>query len=243
MKTNQLHIQNLSVVYPNGVQALSEVNLSVVTGGIFGILGPNGGGKTTFVKGVLGLVDAKGKVLFQGKPIKKHAKQTAYVEQKQEIDMDFPITVFQCVLMGTYPKLGFFKKPGKKEKERTAEALEKVGLLAYKNRQIGELSGGQFQRVLIARTLVQEADLIFLDEPFVGIDVRSEAIIIERLRELAQQGKTIMIVHHDLNKVRRYFDQVILINKTLITYGKTDEVYTRENMKKTFEVLDNPLFR
>lgn len=242
MKKDYLKIRDLNVTYPNGVRALSDVNLSMEAGGICGILGPNGGGKTTLIKGILGLVNAKGEVFFRDKPIKKFAKQTAYVEQKQVIDMDFPITVYQCVLMGTYPKLGFFKKPGKREKELSLNAIEQVGLTEFKNRQIGELSGGQFQRVLIARTLAQEADLIFLDEPFVGIDVNSEAIIIDLLKNLAASGKSIFIVHHDLSKVKRYFDHIILINKTLIAYGKTEEVYTKENMKKTFKVLDNPLF-
>lgn len=243
MSVNQLQVRDLKVIYPNGVKALSDVNLDLETDGICGILGPNGGGKTTFIKGLLGLLDAKGSVRFNGQPIQKLAKQTAYVEQKQAIDMDFPINVFQCVLMGTYPKLGFFKSPGRKEKKKVLNALEKVGLAAYKNYQIGELSGGQFQRVLIARTLVQEADLIFLDEPFVGIDVRSEAIIIEQLKALAQEGKTILIVHHDLSTVKKYFNQVILINKTLIAAGNTAEVYTQENMKKAYEVFDPQLYK
>ncbi len=235
-------VEDLSVVYPNGLQALKEVNISLSDIGICGIIGPNGGGKTTFIKGVLGLTPAKGKVTFRGIPIKKWAKKTAYVEQKRDLDLDFPISVLQCVLLGTYPALGFFKRPGKQEKKQAEKALEQVGLADLKNRQIGELSGGQFQRVLIARTIVQNADLIFLDEPFVGIDVKSEAIIIDLLKNLAEQGKNIFIVHHDLSKVRRYFKNVILINKTVIAYGTVKKTYTKENLKNTFEVLDNPLF-
>ncbi|HLS30294.1 MAG TPA: metal ABC transporter ATP-binding protein [Flavobacteriaceae bacterium] len=237
-----LEIQNLSVTYSNGVEALSEVNLQMDLGGICGIIGPNGGGKTTFVKGVLGIVPVKGKVRFRGKPIKYWAKKTAYVEQKKDLDLDFPISVLNCVLLGTYPKLGFFKRPGATEKTAAKKAIEQVGLVGLEDRQIGELSGGQFQRVLIARTIVQDADLIFLDEPFVGVDVNSEDIIINLLKQLAKEGRAIFMVHHDLSKVRRYFEEVILINKTVIAYGETLTVYNKENLKKTFEVLDNPLF-
>lgn len=237
-----LEIQNLSVVYSNGVEALSGVNLQMASGGICGIIGPNGAGKTTFVKGVLGIVPVQGKVHYKGKPISYWAKQTAYVEQKKNFDLDFPISVLHCVLLGTYPKLGFFKNPGATEKDAAREAIKQVGLAGLENRQIGELSGGQFQRVLIARTIVQNADLIFLDEPFVGVDVNSEGIIIDLLKELAKEGKTIFMVHHDLSKVRGYFEKVILINKTVIAYGQTEEVYTKENLKKTFDVLDDPLF-
>lgn len=237
-----LEIQNLSVTYSNGVEALSEVDLQMDLGGICGIIGPNGGGKTTFVKGVLGIVPVKGKVRFRGKPIKHWAKKTAYVEQKKDLDLDFPISVLKCVLLGTYPKLGFFKRPGAKEKNAAKKAIEQVGLVGLEDRQIGELSGGQFQRVLIARTIVQDAELIFLDEPFVGVDVNSEGIIINLLKQLAKEGKAIFMVHHDLSKVRRYFEEVILVNKTVVAYGDTETTYNKENLKKTFEVLDNPLF-
>lgn len=237
-----LEVENLNVTYSNGLRALKNASFSLPEGGICGIIGPNGSGKTTFVKGLLGIVPAKGKVRFRGKPIKKFAKKTAYVEQKRDIDMDFPITVFQCVLLGTYPSLGLFKRPGSKEKKAASEALKKVGLEGLGERQIGQLSGGQFQRVLIARTLAQNADLILLDEPFVGIDVTSEAIIINLLKELASQDKTILIVHHDLNKIRRYFDNLIIVNETVIAAGPVDKVYTKENMKNAFNAHNNPLF-
>src|SRR5690625_186160 len=236
-----LEIQDLKVVYSNGVEALSGVNLQLKPGGICGIIGPNGAGKTTFVKGILGLVPSYGKVRFKGKPLSHWAKQTAYVEQKRNLDLDFPINVFHCVLLGTYPKLGFFKRPGAKEKEAARKAIEQVGLVGLEDRQIGELSGGQFQRVLIARSIVQDADLIFLDEPFTGVDVNSEIIIIDLLKELAEQGKSIFMVHHDLGKVKSYFNRIILINKKIIAYGKTEEVFNKENLQKTFDVLDHPL--
>lgn len=237
-----LKATNISVTYPNGVQALKDARFNLPEASLCGIIGPNGGGKTTLLKGLLGLVPGTGKVSFHGKPIKTFAKKTAYVEQKRAIDMDFPITVFQCVLLGTYPSLGLFKRPGVNEKKKTLEALEKVGLADLKERQIGELSGGQFQRVLIARTLAQNPDLVFLDEPFVGIDVNSEAIIIKLLKKMVSEKKTILIVHHDLNKIRRYFDHLIMINKTVIAAGTVEKVYTKENMKKTFNAHNNPLF-
>ena len=237
-----LDIQNLNVTYSSGVKALRDVNVQMKLNGICGIIGPNGAGKTTFIKGILGLVKASGRIEFKGKPINDWAKKTAYVEQKKELDLDFPINVLDCVLLGTYPSLGFLKRPGSAEKLEARKAIDQVGLSGLESRQIGELSGGQFQRVLIARTIVQNADLIFLDEPFSGVDVNSEAIIINLLKQLAEEGKAIFMVHHDLIKVNQYFDQVILVNKGIVAYGPTATVYNKENLKRTFEVLDNPLF-
>lgn len=234
-----IEVKNLSVTYPSGVHALIDANMRLSEDGIWGILGANGSGKTTLLKAILGLVPTKGTALYRGKPLKNIAKETAYVEQKAGFDMDFPITVFDCVLMGTYPRLGLFKNPGKKEKTSTIEAIKKVGLLGMEKRQIGQLSGGQFQRVLIARMLVQNAKLIILDEPFVGIDVNSEKIILNLLKELAKQDRTILIVHHDLSKVRDYFDNIILINRTIIDYGKVEDVFTTEKLKQTFEIYSD----
>ncbi len=234
MKPYLLELSNLNVSYPNGIQALSAVNLKIDEGGLWGILGPNGSGKTTLLKAILGLLPHNGKVLFRAQPIKKSAKQIAYVEQKGDFDMDFPITVFQCVLTGTYPKLGLFKKPGSSEKQAVLNALDKLGLMQFKNRQIGQLSGGQFQRVLIARMLVQNADLIFLDEPFIGIDMESEALIIHHLKQMALDGHTIIMVHHDLKAVREYFDKLILVNRTVVDYGATEDIFIGEKLKQVF---------
>ncbi|MDD3700528.1 MAG: metal ABC transporter ATP-binding protein [Bacteroidales bacterium] len=234
MKPYLLELSNLNVSYPNGIQALSAVNLKIDEGGLWGILGPNGSGKTTLLKAILGLLPHNGKVLFRAQPIKKSAKQIAYVEQKGDFDMDFPITVFQCVLTGTYPKLGLFKKPGSSEKQAVLDALDKLGLIQFKNRQIGQLSGGQFQRVLIARMLVQNADLIFLDEPFIGIDMESEALIIHHLKQMALDGHTIIMVHHDLKAVREYFDKLILVNRTVVDYGATEDIFIGEKLKQVF---------
>lgn len=234
MNYKMLEIKNLSVTYQNNVKALEDVSVSVPSGKLVGIIGPNGAGKSTLLKGALGMVDRSGSVSFKGKPIKELQNEIAYVEQKGNLDMDFPITVLQCVLLGTYPKLGWIKRPGKKEKEIALDALERVGMKDLEARQISELSGGQFQRVLLARTLAQEAELIFLDEPFSGIDIKSEGIIMEQLFNLRDQGKTILIVHHDLTKVGKYFDGLILLNRRLIASGKVDDVMTNENLSKVF---------
>lgn len=229
-----LDIRNLSVTYQNNVRALEDVSVSISSGKLVGIIGPNGSGKSTLLKGILGMVERTGNVSFKESPIEEVQKQVAYVEQKGNLDMDFPITVLQCVLLGTYPKLGWLKRPGKKEKETALDALERVGMEDFASRQISELSGGQFQRILIARTLAQDADLIFLDEPFVGIDIKSEGIIMDQLFKLRNQGKTILIVHHDLTKVAHYFDELILLNHRLIASGKVEEVMTDDNLAKVF---------
>lgn len=229
-----LEIKNLSVTYQNNVKALEDISVSISSGKLVGIIGPNGAGKSTLLKGILGMVERTGSVSFKERPIKEVQKQVAYVEQKGNLDMDFPITVLQCVLLGTYPKLGWLKRPGKKEKETALDALERVGMEDFSSRHISELSGGQFQRVLIARTLAQDADLIFLDEPFSAIDIKSEGIIMDQLFELRDQGKTILIVHHDLTKVAHYFDELILLNHRLIASGKVEEVMTDDNLARVF---------
>ncbi|MCH3487093.1 metal ABC transporter ATP-binding protein, partial [Enterococcus faecium] len=161
-------------------------------------------------------------------------KKIAYVEQRSELDLSFPIDVLGVVLLGTYPSLRIGQRPGKKEKERARQALKKVGMEEYAKRQISELSGGQLQRVFIARALAQGAEWIFLDEPFVGIDALSERKIFDILQELKNSGKTILIVHHDLHKVEEYFDEVILLNKQLIASGPVQEVFTSKNLQLAY---------
>lgn len=201
---------------------------------ITGIIGPNGAGKSTLLKAILNIIDFGGKALINDNEAKKELSHVAYVEQKSDIDYTFPIKVRECVSLGTYAHLSLFQKVGKKQWEQVDEALEKVNLKEYGNRQISELSGGQFQRVLMARCLVQNADYIFLDEPFVGIDSVSEQIIMETLGTLKDQGKTILIVHHDLSKVRDYFDQLVILNKKILASGKTDEVFNQDNLRKAY---------
>lgn len=228
-----IYINNLSVHYVNDM-ALSHINLQIRSGRITGIIGPNGAGKSSLLKAVLNIIPHTGETFVDKKELKKLLKNIAYVEQKSNIDFTFPITVRECVALGTYSSLKLFQKLGKDEWSKVDEALEKVNLSDFKARQIGSLSGGQFQRVLIARCLVQEADYIFLDEPFVGIDSVSETIIMDILQHLKAQGKTILIVHHDLSRVRTYFDDLIILNKKLISAGAVAQVFTSENLKKAY---------
>ncbi|ARE26201.1 metal ABC transporter ATP-binding protein [Lactococcus cremoris] len=228
-----IKIEHLNVFYSEN-KALTDVQLKLESGGIIGMIGPNGAGKSILIKAILNIIPYSGKVLIEGKESKNFLKNIAYVEQKSNIDLTFPITVKECVSLGTYTGLKLFQKVGSKEWLRVAQALEKVNLSEYANRQIGELSGGQFQRVLLARCLVQEADYIFLDEPFVGIDSVSEKIIMDILQDLKEQGKLILIVHHDLSKVKVYFDELIILNKEIIAYGKVKESFTHENLKKAY---------
>lgn len=229
--------KSLSVVYPNGVLAFQNANLSFKKGKVYGIIGPSGSGKSSLLKAILKLVPYSGEVSYMGSSIEHFAKKTAYIEQKEDIDRDFPITVLQCVMLGTYPRVGLFKRPKKKERKLAKEALATVGMSDFNNRQIGELSGGQFQRVLIARALAQNADLLLMDEPFVGIDIKNEAELIEQLKNMAQEGKTILVVHHDLSKAKDYFDEIVIINKEIIAAGSTEKVLTLENIEKAYNVL------
>ena len=226
-------IKNLTVTYKD-TPALENINVKLSKSKIIGIVGPNGAGKSTLIKAILNIIPSKGIVTIDDKVSKEQLSNVAYVEQKIKIDYTFPIKVRECVSLGIYPKIGLFKKLKKEDWKKVDYALKLVGLEAYSNRQISELSGGQFQRVLIARCLVQEAKYIFLDEPFIGIDSVSEEIIMNTLRKLRDNGHTILIVHHDLRKVHAYFDEVLLLNKKLISYGSTKETFTRENLTNTY---------
>lgn len=237
-----LEINNLSVTYQGGVKGISNVNLSMEEGKVYGIVGPSGGGKSSLVKGILDLVPNNGSIRFRGKPMKDFAKDTAYVPQKDDLDKHFPLTVFQCVLMGTYPRLKMFQRPGMDERKATLKAIAEVGLSSFKNRQIGELSGGQFQRVLLARALAQNPLLYFMDEPFEGIDMHNEETIATLLKQLAKSGKTIFIIHHGLEKVMEYFDDIIMVNQKIIAHGPTKETFTDNNFKKTFHDMAVPFF-
>lgn len=228
-----IEMKNLSVSY-QGQLALEPTSLTIKGPTITGIIGPNGAGKSTLIKGMLGIVESEGQTFLDRKPMKQELSKIAYVEQKIHIDYNFPIKVKECVSLGLYPKIKLFQRLKAADWEKVARALKIVGLEDFAERQISQLSGGQFQRVLIARCLVQEAEYIFLDEPFVGIDSVSEEIIMATLRQLRKAGKTILIVHHDLSKVVAYFDQVLLLNKEVIAFGSTESTFIKENMQKTY---------
>ena len=228
-----IRIENLSVSYKETL-ALKDISLVLQGPTITGIIGPNGAGKSTLLKSMLGIIPHEGHAFIDDKEMNKSLKKVAYVEQKIHIDYNFPIKVKECVSLGLYPSIPLFHTLKANHWKKVDEALEIVGLSDYADRQISQLSGGQFQRVLIARCLVQDADYILLDEPFVGIDSVSEEIIMNTLRDLKKAGKTVLIVHHDLGKVAHYFDQVLLLNKELIALGPTKETFTQANLKQAY---------
>lgn len=234
MKSDFIAIKDLTVAY-DIKPVLWDIDLNIEKGTLLAIVGPNGAGKTTLIKAILNLIKPiTGTISYFGKPYKDMYKKISYVPQRGSVDWDFLTTVYDVVLMGTYGALGWFKRPKNKEKKRALEALSKLGILEYKDRQISELSGGQQQRVFLARALVQDADIYFLDEPYQGVDAKTEKVIADTLKALKSAGKTIIVVHHDLKTVPLYFDSVALINKEIIAYGKIDEVFTSANIKKTY---------
>lgn len=229
-----LSVEHLSVFYHHFC-ALSDISVEIAQGVLLAIVGPNGGGKTTFIKAVLGLIKARsGTVLFFGKSFASQRARVAYIPQHLSVDWDFPISVLDVVLMGRYGHIGWFRRPSQEDKDKAYEALHVVGLAAYAHRHINELSGGQQQRIFVARALVQEADILLLDEPFVGVDAKTEKVIIELLQKLRAQGKTIIVVHHDLQTLSEYFDWVLLLNKKKIAYGPVQEVCMPEYMCATY---------
>ncbi len=227
-------IDKLTVAY-QGELILNQLSIAFQKGKITGIIGPNGAGKSTLIKGALGLTSSKsGQASLDGKPLSKLKEKIAYVEQRAAVDLTFPISVFDVVLTGTYPKIGLFKSPGVAEKQAALAALEQVDLLAFKDRQIGSLSGGQLQRVFVARAIVQDAEVVILDEPFVGIDMASEQSIMSILKRWCTKGKTIIVVNHDLNKVTQYFDDLIIMNRGIVANGPVGATYTRANIQKAY---------
>ncbi|MCJ2146963.1 metal ABC transporter ATP-binding protein [Bacillus sp. B19-2] len=228
-------VKDLYVSY-HGAEALRNINFSLDQGMMAGVIGPNGAGKSTLLKAMLQLIPKdKGDIRLLGKPLKDVRKQIAYVPQRNDMDWTFPINVLDTVILGTYPELGLFRRPKKHDKDWAYHCLEKVGMEAYAKRQIGELSGGQQQRVFLARALAQKAELFCLDEPFVGIDVTSEEMIVSILKELRDQGKTVLVVHHDLSKADSYFNELILLNKELIQKGPVSDILNPDVMMKAYE--------
>lgn len=232
--TQPIDIDSITVAYQHKI-AIENVTTSIQPGKITGIIGPNGAGKSTLLKGIIGLIKTEtGRVTIGGQPIDAIRKKIAYVEQRSAIDLTFPIKVDETVLLGTFPKIGLFKRPKKEDKAKVKECLKQVKMESFSNRQIGNLSGGQLQRVFIARALAQDADIIFLDEPFVGIDMVSEKVIVDLLKRLRDEGKTIVIVHHDLHKTREYFDNIIILNQQLIASGPVDSTFITKNIQAAY---------
>lgn len=229
-----IHIEDLTVAYDTN-PVLWDIDLDIPQGVLLAIVGPNGAGKSTLIKAILNLIKPiSGHVLFYSHKYERMRKKIAYVPQRGSVDWDFPTTVIDVVTMGTYGKLGWFKRPTKKNVAEATKALKKLGMEIYANRQISELSGGQQQRVFLARALVQDANIYLMDEPFQGVDIVTEKAIIDLLKELKKQNKTVVVVHHDLETVEDYFDWVTLLNLKVIAHGPIPETFTQENIKKTY---------
>lgn len=227
-------VHQLTVNYDK-TPVLWDISLEIPSGNIVGIIGPNGAGKSTFIKTALGLIKPiSGKIEFFGQSIKETRRRIGYVPQRESVDWDFPITVRDLVLMGRYGILGICRWPRKADWAAVDYYLELVGMTAYADRQISQLSGGQQQRTFLARALVQEADIYFMDEPFAGVDMATEAALMNILRKLKEKGKTLFVVHHDLNSVESYFDWMIMLNMRLIACGQTREVYNPDTLNMTY---------
>jgi manganese/zinc/iron transport system ATP- binding protein len=229
-----LSIHDMTVAY-HRKPVLWDIDLDIPEGQLVGIIGPNGAGKSTLIKAVLDLVPrASGQVLMYGKPYSQQRHLVAYVPQRESVDWDFPVSALDVVTMGLYGKLGWFRPVGKKHKEQAREALNRVGMADYADRQISQLSGGQQQRVFLARALVQDATIYFMDEPFAGVDAATEKAIVTLLGSLRSAGKTVLVVHHDLQTISEYFDFLLMLNMRVVAAGPTADVFNEENLKKTY---------
>ena len=229
-----IDVRDLTVAYREK-PVLWDIDLSVESGKLMAIVGPNGAGKTTLIKAILGLVKrAAGEVLIYGKPYVRQRNRVAYVPQRGSVDWDFPTNVLDVATMGSYGRLGWIRRPGSAERAIAMDALRKVGMDEYADRQISQLSGGQQQRVFLARALVQDAQVYFMDEPFQGVDAVTARAIIALLRQLKDAGRTVIVVHHDLQTVPEYFDSVLLLNIRRIAVGPVSEVFTEDNLRLTY---------
>lgn len=227
-------VHDLTVAYRDE-PVLWDIDLTIPTGTLTAIIGPNGAGKSTLMKSILGLVPmAAGTVEIFGHTSNRQRKLVGYVPQRGSVDWNFPTDALDVVTMGTYGQLGWIRRPGKPERDRAMHALDQVGMADFAHRQISQLSGGQQQRVFLARALVQDAELYFMDEPFVGVDARTESAIVDLLKELRDRGKTVVVVHHDLESAPRYFDWVVLLNVQKIASGPMQELFTTENIERTY---------
>ena len=232
--TQAIEVADLTVAYRDK-PVLWDIDLQVPSGLLMAIVGPNGAGKTTLIKSILGLIrPAAGQVLIYGKPYLEQRHLVGYVPQRGSVDWDFPTNVKDVVMMGRYRSLGWLRRPGRTEETQAMDALDKVGMRDYSERQISQLSGGQQQRVFLARALVQDAQVYFMDEPFQGVDATTERAIVSLLQELRHAGKTVVVVHHDLQTVPEYFDWVALLNVRKIASGPVEEVFNERNLRLAY---------
>jgi len=233
-QTAPLSIHDMTVAYQRK-PVLWDVDLDVPEGQLVGIVGPNGAGKSTLIKACLELTPmASGRVLIYGKPYRKQRQLVGYVPQRESVDWDFPVSALDVVTMGRYGMIGWFKPVSRKHRKAALEALDRVGLADFAPRQISQLSGGQQQRVFLARALAQDAQLYFMDEPFAAVDAATEQAIVRILHDLKRAGKTVLVVHHDLQTVPEYFDWLVLLNMRVVAAGPTETVFTRENLQHTY---------
>lgn len=232
-----LKIDNVTVAYSNGHVALFDASFELFPHTICALVGVNGSGKSTLFKAIMGFAQpSKGSVSIASAPVRLAHKKSwvAYVPQSEDVDWGFPVSVWDVVLMGRYGRMNFLRIPSEEDKRIASESLERVKMLEFKDRQIGELSGGQKKRVFLARALAQQGKIILLDEPFTGVDVKTEATIIELLSELREQGHIILVSTHNLGSVPEFCDQAAIINRTVIAFGSTDKIFNEENLSRAF---------
>jgi manganese/iron transport system ATP-binding protein len=232
-----ISVRDLSVIYPNGFTAVQDASFDLDPGSICALVGVNGSGKSTVFKAIMGFVKpSRGEVRLCGLPVAQALKQNivAYVPQSEDVDWNFPVLVETVVMMGRYGHMNFLRMPSRADRAKVDEALERVGMSAYRHRQIGELSGGQKKRVFLARSLAQEGRIILLDEPFTGVDVKTETAIIALLRELRASGHLILVSTHNLGSVPDFCDRVVLLNRTVLAAGPTADVFTQANLERAF---------
>lgn len=241
INTDSVHIDTLPLCMREVTIAyhrkpvLWEVNLQIPPGKLVGLVGPNGAGKSTMLKAIMGLMPLlSGNVQIFGKPYAEVRERVAYVPQRESVDWDFPASVLDVVLMGFYGRIGWFGRITRQHQQQAMEALERVGMAEFAQRQISQLSGGQQQRTFLARALIQPADLFLLDEPFAAVDASTEQALVNIMRALQQAGKTIIVVHHDLHTVPEYFDYLVLLNMRVVAAGPMESTFHQENLQKTY---------
>jgi len=233
-KTPILDVHDMTVAYHHK-PVLWNIDVTLNEPSLVGVMGPNGAGKSTLIKAILGLVPrAGGEVRIFGQPLSKVRGRIGYVPQRESVDWDFPINVFDLVLMGTYGQVGWFRRPGRKEREWALACMNDLGISDLAGRQIGQLSGGQQQRAFLARALAQKADLYFMDEPMAGVDASTEQAVFKLLQRLRSEGKMVIVVHHDIRSAPQYFDQMLLLNTRLVAAGPTSEVFKNEYLQRTY---------